>query len=409
MTRMDEARPHRICFVTSGLFTGGAEVALIGLVAAIDRDLYEPIVISLRSGGSGVQRLQRLSIELYELGWPPAKPSISGIWQLGRLLHRLKPDLVQGWMYHGNVAACLARLVRPGAPVTWSIHSTTSDLASERATTRAVIRGGALVARAAKKIVYCSRLGARQHEALGYPASRSVVIPNGYDCRQFAPRPARRVELRGELGIPGEAMLVGLVARYHPVKDHATFLRAAAIIARRESHVHFLLAGKQVDDRNEELRQLIIELALQQRVHLLGERGDIPELLAGLDVACLSSTAEAFPNAIGEAMASGIPCVATDVGDAEWMMGDTGRVVPTKDPAALANAVLGLLTLGAEERRSLGLAARARVLERFTAEATVEAYEELYRSILGRSEEQAPSRDNAEWRISVGDGARRSG
>jgi glycosyltransferase involved in cell wall biosynthesis len=182
--------------------------------------------------------------------------------------------------------------------------------------------------------------------------------------------------------MPAETILVGRIGRYHHTKDHPTFLRAAALLLRDYPDTQFLLAGKDVDWNNREMRTLVQNLGLVERVHLLGERLDTPRLTAALDIATSSSHAEGFPNVIGEAMSCAVPCVVTDVGDSVWLVGNTGRAVPSQDPAALAAAWKGVIGLGPEGRSNLGAAARARVLRRFSLASVVEQYESLYETVV---------------------------
>jgi glycosyltransferase involved in cell wall biosynthesis len=217
------------------------------------------------------------------------------------------------------------------------------------------------------------------------------VIPNGIDADVFAPSFEARASVRSELGLPAEALVIGMVGRYHRMKDHANFLRAAVSVSETHPEAHFILAGRGVDGDNRELRGLIDELGLSRRTHLLGQRHDVPRLTAALDVFTLSSRyGESFPNVIGEAMACAVPCVVTDLGDAAWIVGDTGRVVPPGDSDALARAWAEMIALGAEGRATLGRAALSRVGELFPVKSVVRRYEALYEAVLaGRAYEPA--------------------
>jgi glycosyltransferase involved in cell wall biosynthesis len=204
------------------------------------------------------------------------------------------------------------------------------------------------------------------------------VIPNGIDLSLFRPDPAAYALVRSELGIPSDTVLVGLFARYHPMKDHATFLRAAQIVHSRKKNVQFLLAGKGITANNAELTRTLEEHGLESVVHLLDVRTDIPRLTAALDVACLSSWSESAPFVVCEAMACSVPCVVTNVGDAPRMVGSTGVVVQPRDPEALAEAADRLLTMSVVQRAELGLRAREFALEHYSLQSTVAAYQALY-------------------------------
>jgi glycosyltransferase involved in cell wall biosynthesis len=210
-----------------------------------------------------------------------------------------------------------------------------------------------------------------------------ALIPNGFDTDLFRPDRRARDRIRGELGLGQQAVAVGLVARYHPVKGHAVFLEAAAMLGSARPEASFVLAGPGVGPENRELSERIGGLGLGDRVHLLGERRDVAALMAALDVGCLASEAEGFPNAVGEAMAAGLPCVVTDVGDASFLVGEAGVVVPPRDAAALAAGLVRLLDLGPEGRQRLGEAGRRRVARHFSLAAMLDRYDHLYRDLLG--------------------------
>jgi glycosyltransferase involved in cell wall biosynthesis len=205
-----------------------------------------------------------------------------------------------------------------------------------------------------------SREGVSFDERIGYRPRRWEYLPNGFDTVEFFPDAAARERLRSELGIPAEAIVIGLPARHHPMKDHGTFFKAAATIAAVRPEVCFLLVGPGTKPENSALAKAIARVGLADRTRLLGERSDMPAVYATLDFATLSSAwGEGFPNVLGEAMACGVPCAATDSGDVRELLGDAGLVVPRCDPKALAGAWQALVAIGAEGRRSRGSEARA--------------------------------------------------
>jgi glycosyltransferase involved in cell wall biosynthesis len=245
--------------------------------------------------------------------------------------------------------------------------------------TQAVIRLGAPISKFAKQVLYVSKLSKTQHETLGYEAGNGCVIPNGIDTALFTPSLEARSIVRQQLGLPPASFLIGSICRYHPMKDHANFIKAAALLLKNYPDTHFMMAGSQVDAANKTLNQLIEELGIAERIHLLGERSDMPRLMAALDIMTSASAyGEAFPLVLGEAMSSGVPCTVTDVGDSGWIVGNTGWVVPPKNPEALAEAWQEAIELGSEDREKLGKAARSRIIECFSLELIVADYEKLY-------------------------------
>lgn len=374
----------RIIHLITGLSTGGAEMMLYKLLSATDRTRFDPIVVSLMDRGTLGERLEALGLPVYTVGMVPGCPTLAALWRLIRLVRRLQPDLIQGWMYHGNLAALFASGFSPGRiPVLWNIRQSLYDIKTEKRMTAILIRLGARLSSRPARIIYNARVSARQHELLGYAADRRRVIPNGFDCDRFKPSENARLKLRRLLGLEDETLLIGHIARWHPMKDHANFMRAAARLAARRPDVHFVLAGRGVDETNSALMKMIQEAGLVGQVHLLGERSDVVEVTAGLDIASLSSAwGEGFPNVVGEAMACGVPCVVTDVGDSAWVVGDTGMVVPPRDAEALAGAWAALIEMWPEGRVRLGRAAHQRVVTKFSLVQIVRQYEALYLDVL---------------------------
>lgn len=357
---------------------------LLNLCSRLDRRRFAVSVVSLSVAGALRSRFEMRGIPVYSAGMRRQRPSLSGLLSVRAILSTLRPDLIQGWMYHGNLAALL--LARKG-PVVMGIRQSLYGLDRERVLTRLVIRAGALMSRYASTIIYNSYTSARQHEALGFAASRAQVIPNGFDTDSFAPDSSTAERIKRELGVGDDEVLIGLIGRYHPMKDHRTFLSAAALLARRFPAARFLLAGTGVDITNSELAVTIEKLNLGPRLRLLGERNDMPQINAALDIASSTSAwGEGFANVVGEAMSSGVPCVVTDVGDSARIVGDTGRVVPAGDPEAVASAWESLITIGRSGREALGKRARRRIMEHYSLDSIVKRYAEVYENLITRRE-----------------------
>jgi glycosyltransferase involved in cell wall biosynthesis len=313
----------------------------------------------------------------------PGMPTPAAIWRLRCLARRLKPDLIQGWMYHGNLAASLAGAFAPkSVPVLWNIRRASCSLEHDKPLTRIIIKSGARLSGLPAKILYNSRMGAAQHKDFGYRADKTLVIPNGFDTALFAPSAEARGDVRLELGVGKDAILIGLVGRYSPEKDHANFLRGGALLLKSCPDVSFVLLGRGCDKENRALGELIRDLGIVERVYLLGERHGIPRITAALDIASSSSFEEGFSNVVGEAMACGVPCVVTDVGDSAWIVGETGRVVPPRDSEALCAAWRELVEMGSAARRALGVKARRRIEERFSIHRIAQQYEKAYEEQL---------------------------
>jgi glycosyltransferase involved in cell wall biosynthesis len=372
----------RILHLISGLDTGGAELFLERLIGSLDEAEFQHCVVSLTGRGPVGERLRERGIRVHELhlGW--GLHLISGLRELRRIIRANRPDLLQGWLYHGNLAASAgAWLTGHRCPVVWNIRHSLDEWPHEKPGLRGLVRLGGWLAGSPVRIVFNSTRSARQHQGLGYRAQKVRVIPNGFDLQKFAPDATLRRETRKQLDINDDKIVFGMIARYHPLKDHGNFLHAARIVADAIPHARFLLAGRQITDENPVLMGLIGDLQLGERVILLGERNDIVNILNACDVYVSSSSSEAFPNAIGEAMSCELPCVVTDAGDSADLVADAGAVVPTGAPELLARAMLEIAQSDLGQRRVLGVSARQRILQNYSNDDAAARYADLYRSV----------------------------
>jgi glycosyltransferase involved in cell wall biosynthesis len=373
----------RVTHVITGLELGGAEMMLYKLLSELDRERFDPTVISLSTFGPLAPRIAELGIPVSALEMSPGLSldhlPVGPIVRLGRRLSARRPQIVHTWMYHADLLGGALARASSDAKVIWGVRGSLDPELSKRGSLLTA-RACALTSRVLPdRIVSCSRRLAEMHVEFGYDPSRMLVIPNGFDLALLAPDEALRARTRGQLGVEEGELLVGNVGRYHPQKDHHAFVRAAGEIARERSDVRFVLCGPGVDRANGELAGWIAQAGIAERCELLGAVEDPRGVLNALDVlVCSSAFGEGFPNVIGEAMACGVPCVTTDVGDAAMVVGDTGRVAPARDWRALAGEVLALLSLPGGERRALGERARARVQQNFTLEHVVGRFEALY-------------------------------
>jgi glycosyltransferase involved in cell wall biosynthesis len=375
---------YSVVHVITSLEAAGAQTALKRVIEHKEAS-FKSTVISLKDEGSIGKELMQHGVPVHVIGMRQGLAAPLVVAKLARILKRLRPDIVHTWLYHadllGGIAARLAGVKR----VAWAIRNGSLSASETSWSTHAVVRMCAMLSSQIPDAILCCSERARQtHLALGYDRTKFVVVPNGYDLQHFVPNKHFRSEVRQELGIAQGAPIVGLIARFHPQKSHKTFIQAAAILKRRHPHVHFLLAGADVDKDNKIIEGWIHEGAMQHFTHLLGLRKDIARLTAALDIATLcSSFGEAFPNVVGEAMACGIPCVVTDVGDAADIVGETGKVVPPEHPEALAQAWSQLLEMSPAERRNLGDQARERIAARFEISAVVRRYNAFYDALQG--------------------------
>jgi glycosyltransferase involved in cell wall biosynthesis len=382
----------RVVHIINSFEFGGAEAMLCNLLLRSDRNRFDLQVVSLIDDLSVAGPIIEAGIPLVTMGMKPGVPSPAGVFRLIRHLRKLRPDVIQTWMDHSNLIGGIAGRFVPGAKVVWGIHHSNHVPGLTKRSTLMTVRAcGMLSGVVPAKIVCCSETSRAMYSASGFACRKIRVIPNGFDTGRFQPDSQARLAIRAELGLNADAILIGLVARYDPLKDHATFLRAAGLLQEKWPNVHFLLCGNKVDADNPALTEQIAALNLSGACHLLGPRRDVPRIFAALDIATSSSISEAFPLAIGEAMSCGIPCVATDVGDSALMIGPSGKIVPPSDPAALAAGWAELLQMDAAARAQIGAASRERVRERFDLDAVTWQYQSLYEEL---AESNADCADN---------------
>jgi glycosyltransferase involved in cell wall biosynthesis len=373
----------KITHVIAGLSMGGAQMMLYKLLSRMDRNAFAPEVISLADVGPLDKKIRALGVSVRVLGMRAGVPNPLGVYRLARWFRHDPPQVVQTWMYHADLIGGLAAKLAGGIPVAWNIrHSTLAGTDDKRTTVLTVKACARLSGCLPLRVVCCSEASRRVHSAFGYQAGKMVVIPNGFDLAAFKPEAAARRSVRRELGLQDDALLIGLVGRFNAQKDHKTFVEAAARLCADVPDTNFVLCGDDVTPANTELVGWMTTRGIRERCHLLGRREDMPRLTAALDIATTTSAyGEGFPNVIGEAMACGVPCVATDVGDAGLIIGDTGKLAPPRHPDAVSEAWRALISLGRAGRAQLGSAARRRVEKNFSLPSVVERYQSLYEEL----------------------------
>lgn len=383
----------KIVHIITGLSTGGAETTLANLLPRMDRSRFDNSVVSLTGPGVLGPKIEAAGIPVQALGLSPGPAAVRGFWRLYRKLREERPDIVQTWLYHADLMGSIAAWAAGIRRVVWNLRCSDMNLRKYRPTTRLVVRTLVPVSRFPRVVISNSEAGLTWHEALGYRPRRWAFIPNGIDTEAFRPDPRARAETRGALGLGEGVFAIGLVARFDPMKDHATFIQAAARFAEARPEARFVLVGRGTDSRDGALERLIAEAGITDRTRRLGERTDVARIIPGLDLMTLSSAfGEGFPNVLGEAMACGVPCVTTDVGDAARIVGDTGLVVQPRDPDALAAAWDETAARDGATRAASGAAARERIIAQHSLAEMVRRYEDLYSELLSRWAPSLPGR-----------------
>lgn len=391
-----------ILHVITDLTTGGAELMLERLVVHQHREgRYRHKVISLRTLGQVGPRLQAAGIEVEAMGMTSILGLISGFLRLVRRIRKLRPDLVQTWMYHSDLIGGLAARIAGQRHILWGVRIV--DITPSMGVARSTLWSRRISARLSRllpeRILYVAQSARKVHEALGYDPAKGVVIPNGYEVPTAGSAADSRRRMREELGLTDDMVLIGSAGRFSPQKDYAGFVAAAAETARKFPEARFLIFGREVTWENEELAGWIREAGLGDRFHLLGERRNVHDWLSALDIFALFSISEGFPNIVAEAMSVGVPCIVTDVGDAALLVADTGIVIRSGDLNGLTNGLERLISAGDGERRRLGEAGRRRVEATYSLSAVAERYASLYDDMA--REGSAPAADERRERMEL--------
>jgi glycosyltransferase involved in cell wall biosynthesis len=371
---------RHVLHVITGLSVGGAEMALYRLILQFRGSEYAHTVVALTPGGGMTGRFVDSDIRLIVLD---VRRSPAGhFMQLYRLIRELRPDIVQTWLYHADFLGGLAARLAGNRKVIWGIRTTDVDGGCARSTSLVRYACASMSRWVPHTIVCVAESARRSHARVGYDAGRMTVVGNGFDLGALNASAVERGRLRTQCGFDAGAIVVGTLGRFNLDKDHGNFVEAAGKLASLDGRVRFLMIGRDLDADNAALVRWIGKTGHADRFVLLGERDDIAVCLAAMDIFCLSSRTEAFPNVVGEAMAMGLPCVATDVGDVAVLVADTGVVVPRADPDALASGVSTLIDRGPAYFRQLGQRARERIHATYDMRCVRERFETIYDTVM---------------------------
>ncbi|MEL0167499.1 MAG: glycosyltransferase [Pseudomonadaceae bacterium] len=367
-----------ICHLIVGLNVGGAERSLCRLVEAhVGSELYEHHVVCLSAKGPLSSRLESKGVKVYELGL--SKPwYLAGVFiKLCKLLRLIQPNVLQCWMYHSDLIGGLAGRLVGVNTILWGIRN--SELEAGGTIAKKVLR--AICARLSwwlpDEILCVAQSALRVHAEHGYRPDIMKVVPNGFDVENFSFSELLRKKYRSELECDGK-IVVGSVGRYCEAKNHSLFVEAAIDAARDNDRLFFLMIGRGVDTSNHTLVEKVRSAGLAERFVFLGEQSDMPGYMSAMDVFCLHSDTEGFPNVLGEAMSVGLPCIATDVGDAAYLLGGAGLILPKSNKALLSSAMKELAEKEYFDLKCLGVKCRERVSQYFTLDQSVKEFEKSY-------------------------------
>jgi glycosyltransferase involved in cell wall biosynthesis len=376
--------PWRVLHLINDLSTGGAQAMLEKLVTRLPPDRFQTLVVSMTELGPIGARLRRAGIAVETLGFARGSLNARPLFRLVRLARTFRPHLLQSWLYYADFAGVLASFGTRIPHLLWNIRCSDMDFSAYAAGAKTAVSLLAKLSGYPDAVITNATVGLNAHAAFGYRPRQWKLIPNGFDTDRFRPDPAARTSFRARWKIPDHTFLVGLPARVDPMKDHATFLRAARMTLQSGRPVQFVLIGRGATRDNPVIADLIADAQIGSALHAAGEQSAMEAVLPALDLAVLSSAfGEGFPNVLGESMACGVPCVSTDVGDARAILNDTGTIVAPRDPEALSRAIAAMADMPGEAFDDLRRAARARVAAHYSLDAIVATYATFYEEIIG--------------------------
>lgn len=370
----------KILHIITGLERGGAETLLFQF-CKYDEE-YDHIVISLSGSQDYGIMLRQIKIPLHTLNFSNSKVNLRGLYQLYKLVKKIKPDVIQTWMVHADIIGGLVGRLAGIKNIFWGVHHSALVEGKSKKTTMLIIKINALLSYfIPKKIIYCAENSREKQESIGFKKNSGVVIFNGYNTEIFNENFDFIKKFRDELNISDNTFLIGHVGSYSPLKDQINLIEALSILKQKHIDFKAVLVGSNLDNNNLELVSAIDKKELSDSIYLLGRRDDIPTIMNGIDLFILSSISEAFPNVLNEAMACGTPCVSTNVGDASYILGETGWIVPTKDPEALSESVSEAI-VEKFSSKSLWLhrkkACRERIVENFSLVDMIQKYKDVW-------------------------------
>lgn len=358
----------RILLLCRSLDVGGSERQLVNLALGLHAQGHPVAVAVFYGKGALESELHAAGVPVLDLRKSGRWDALAFFWRMKRAVAGYRPQVLYGFLSMPNVMAVVLKPFFPGLAVAWGVRSSYMALERYGWLLRLSFKLECLLARFADLIICNSRAGLEYAAAQGFPRKRMVTIPNGFDVERFRPDAVGRERVRAEWGVGSDVVLVGIVGRLDPMKDHVTFLRAAQLLVNAGAGARFVCVGEGPEGYREQLRREATALGIDAHLTWAGERHDMPAVFSALDIAVSSSIGEGFPNTVAEAMACGVPCVVTDVGDSAMIVGELGEVVPKSNPQALSQ---GLRRMMARLCAPLRAEVRASIVNRFTNDVLI--------------------------------------
>ena len=361
-----------VVFLVRSLEYGGAERQVVTLANALDKTCFNVTILCLYSGGELEKQLDN-SVQLIYLEKRDRWDILSFLWRLYRVLKEINPVVLHGYLSTQNLLTILFKPFFPATRMFWGIRATKVDFSHYGWLAALLFKLECFFSRFADLIIVNSDAGYKYHLLQGFSEDKMVVINNGIDTNLFKANSKYRIKVRAEWQVLPNAIVIGLVGRLDPMKDHPTFLQAAALLSKNEQDIVFICVGNGEKNYTHKLHQLTAQLKIADKVKWVGSCTNMAEVYSAFDIVVSSSCeGEGFANVVSEAMACGVPCVVTDVGDSALIVGDIGLVIPPKNPQALASALQNFIDLSPPQRAESGFRGRVRIENNFGIQKLVE-------------------------------------
>jgi glycosyltransferase involved in cell wall biosynthesis len=371
----------KVLMIINSLEIGGAETSLETLSSALKNEMHVE-VISLAGSGYLANRLQNRGILVHQLDLRANLSLLKQCFKLFRLVRDIKPDLVHTWMYHSNFLGGVIAKLAGVKKIVWSVHAFNLERGMLKSSTRVLIKFSALFSYfIPNQIICCSQKSLEIHKQLLYKKTKLAFIPNGVDPSLFYFSELGRENIREELDLDDKTILVGCIGRFDVQKNQLGFLKTITLIQNLGMEYHFVFVGRGNDHQNHEIQQIINTSKIGENITLLGERDDISNILSALDIFAMPSKGEAFPVSLCEAMACEVPCVATNVGDVQFILGDISQTIDISKFEMFSHAIIELGSMTPKLRKQLGEKLKKRVLDNFSIAIVAQSHVELYEAI----------------------------
>tara|TARA_B100001287_G_scaffold276708_1_gene288866 strand:- start:14502 stop:15641 length:1140 start_codon:yes stop_codon:yes gene_type:complete len=371
--------------IITGLNIGGAETMLLRLIKHNPESLNCSVVVSLTGTGKIGTILEKMGITVIYLNMHNWFSIFNAVLNLKKIIKVEKPSLVHCWMYHANIIGGIAAFLAQNKNIVWSIRRSSLQL-KESLSTFIIMKIGAMFSGIIPKIIICvAESGLHNHERYGYKRNKMMVIPNGFEIEKFRQDSNIRKRIRKDFDIDDDKIVIGCVGRFHQSKGYDNLIKSADKVIRRFKNVRYMLVGRDLSPQNAILMERINQIGYADHFLLIGETNHVADYMSAMDIFCLPSNTEGFPNALGEAMTSELPCVACDVGDVRKITGDLAILVES-DSEKLSKGLCDMLSMDRGERQKIGLMGRKKIEKEYPIKKICQNYYKLYASICFKGE-----------------------